>query len=154
MSNKVSGIALAVAGLMLAPAVWAQDAQPAPAGPPPGPPPMRGDRGMNPEHQLRHLTRELNLNSDQQAQFSTILGQRDSQMQAIHANTALPPHEMHQQMHAIMADSDAKMRAALNPEQQQKFDAMRAHQREHMEERHGDGGPPPPAGTPPPPPQQ
>jgi protein CpxP len=153
MSKNLTGIALVAVGLMLAPAVWAQDAQQAPAGPPPGPPPMHEHGRMNAEHQLRHLTRELNLNSDQQAQFSTILGQRDSQMQAIRANAALPPREMHKQMHAIMADSDAKMRAALNPDQQQKFDAMRANQRERMEERRDEGGPPPPP-QPPAPPQQ
>jgi Spy/CpxP family protein refolding chaperone len=97
------------------------------------------------------LTRELNLNSDQQAQFSTILGQRDSQVRALHANAALPEREMHRQMRTIMEESDSKMRAALNPDQQQKFDAMRAHQREHMEERGGPGGPPPPPQAPPPP---
>jgi Spy/CpxP family protein refolding chaperone len=152
MKKNVTGIAVLVAGLMLAPAAWAQDAQPAPPGPPPGARPPMHERGpQNPEQQLRHMTRNLNLNSDQQAQFSTIIGERDSQVRVIRANTALSPRQMHEQMRSLMMDSDAKMREVLNPDQQQRFDAMRAQQREHREERHGRMGE---GAAPPPPPQQ
>lgn len=150
MRKNVTGIALIVAGIILAPAVWAQDAQQAP-GPPPGPPPMHHSGMMNPEHQLRHMTRSLNLTSDQQDQFSTIIGERDSQMRVIHANTTLSPQQTREQMHSLMMDSDARMRAALNPDQQQRFDAMRAQRRDRRERWHGgpsEGAPPPP-----PPPQ-
>jgi len=163
------GIAALALGAVLAPATWAQDAQPAGGPPPPPPgaqgPGMRGGEHMDPQRQLRHLTRELNLNSGQQQQVGQILRERDAQVAAIRQNTSLTPEQMRRQAGPVMRESEAKLRAVLNQQQQQKFDAMHAEQKQKMEQRRGGMGGPPPAGgaeggpgggddMPPPPPQQ
>ena len=157
---KKSGLAVLALGMMMAPAIWAQDSQQAPPPPPNQGGPMQPGgmhgRPMSPEHQLRRMTRELNLNSDQQTQVGQILRDRDAQMGALHQNSAMPPQEQHQQMRQLMMDSDTRLRGVLNPQQLQKFDAMRAQQHEKTAERHGGMGAPPPGpqGDQAPPPQQ
>lgn len=154
MRNKFSfGLATVMLGAMLLPAAWAQDA--AQAGGPPPPPRggMEGHGPGNPDRQLRHLTRELGLTSDQQTQVRQVLEQRDAQMAQLHQNTAVTGAQKHEQMKSIWMDSDNKVRAVLTDQQKQKFDAMRAQQMEHREGMRG-GGPPPPADGAAPPPQQ
>jgi Spy/CpxP family protein refolding chaperone len=160
------GLAVLTLGVALLPGAWAQDDAP---GAMQGPGQMQGPgegqgmrgRHMDPQRQLKHMTRELGLNHDQQQQVGQILQDRDAQMEALRQNTALPPQQRRQQAMAAMRDSDAKIRGVLNPGQQQKFDAMRAQQMQRMQEHRGGmggqgiGGPPPQdGGGPPPPPDQ
>lgn len=150
------GMAVLALGALMLPAAWAQDAaqNAASAG---GPPPaIRGGR-MDPERQVRRLTRELDLNSAQQQQVRQIVMDRDAKMRQLHQNSGtVPQQEMREQMRQTMMDSDAKIRGVLNPDQTQKFDAMRAQQREKMIERRGGEGTPAPGQgqAPTPPPQQ
>ena len=77
-------------------------------------------------HQAKHLSKELGLNADQQAQLTPILADRDQKMQALAANTSLDPKSMHQQRKAIAQDTDQKLSAILTPDQQQQYAAMKA----------------------------
>ncbi len=153
MRNKIAvGFATVVLGAMLLPAAWAQDAAQA-GGPPPPPaagPGMRGHGPGNPDEQVRHLTRELNLTSDQQAQVRQVIEQRDAQVAQLRTNTAVTGPQRREQMKSIWMDSDTKVRAVLTDEQKQKFDAMRAQQMERRQGMRGGGPPPPAQGTEPP----
>jgi len=81
---------------------------------------------------LEHLTKDLDLTLQQQAQVAPIIDQAKPQIQAIH-------QEAMQKTHAIMQSSAAQIRPLLTPEQQQKLDQLQqAHEkmREAMKEMH------------------
>lgn len=110
---------------------------------------------MNPERQLKHMTKRLNLTSDQQQQILPILKDRDQQMHALMANSSLSPQDRHTQMQSIGENSKQKLEAVLNDQQKQQFEDMQARQRQRMQEHRQhmqQNGPPPPDGAQPPPP--
>ncbi len=74
---------------------------------------------------LEHLTKTLNLTSDQQAKVKPIIDQARPQIAAIHKDAM-------QKMHALIDNSASQIRPLLNPDQQKKFDALqKAHQDMH-----------------------
>lgn len=95
-----------------------------PAGQGPGHPHARGEGHGGPggggawRDPLGHLTKELNLTSDQQAKVSPIVEEARPQIVAIH-------QEAMQKTKAIMDTTAAQIRPLLTPDQQAKFDAMR-----------------------------
>ena len=66
---------------------------------------------------LEHLTKTLNLTSDQQAKVQPILNQARPQIIAIHKDAM-------QKTQAVMATTMSQIRPLLTPEQQTKFDAV------------------------------
>ena len=66
---------------------------------------------------LQHLTKTLNLTSDQQAKVEPILDQAKPQIIAIHKDAM-------QKTQAVMASTMSQIRPLLTPEQQTKFDAV------------------------------
>ena len=107
---------------------------------------MREDNGhrhgMNPERQLKHLTKMLNLSADQQAQIKPILEEHAQQLNALRGDTSLSQHDRRAKMREIRQSSKAKLEAVLNDQQKQKFETMMSKRREHM---HAKGGAAPPA---------
>lgn len=126
----------ALAGLlslgMAASAALAQDntAQPAQQG-------QWHGRRMDPDMQLKHLTKQLDLTADQQTQIKPILAARDQQAQQLFQDQSLAPQDRHSKMKAIQEDSQAKIEAVLNDTQKQKYEQMLAEMQAH---RHGRGG--------------
>jgi len=81
---------------------------------------------------LEHLTKELNLTSDQQTKVQPIIDQAKPQIAAIHK-------EAMEKMHAVMENTGNQIRPLLTPQQQQKLDAMKkAHEdmKKAMDEMH------------------
>ncbi|HTU51246.1 MAG TPA: hypothetical protein VMF56_11660 [Acidobacteriaceae bacterium] len=156
--NRMStGVAVLGVALCVPAAMLAQDTAPAP--PPqgttdqqsnPGEQPMHHRQPPSPEHQLRHLTKMLNLTSDQQQQMLPILQDQQKQMESIRNNTALSPQERHQQMRAVMMDTHQKLEALMTDTQKQQFEQAMQQRRDRM--RNGGMGPGQREGTPPPPP--
>ena len=66
---------------------------------------------------LQHLTKTLNLTSDQQAKVQPILDQAKPQIIAIHKDAM-------QKTQAVMASTMSQIRPLLTSEQQTKFDAL------------------------------
>jgi periplasmic protein CpxP/Spy len=95
----------------------------------------RGPGRMDPNRQLEHLTKALGLSADQQAQIKPLLVDRQQQMEAVFQNQSLSREDRHAKMMSIHQESNAKIEAALNSDQKQKFEAMQ----EHMGRR-GQGG--------------
>ncbi len=95
-----------------------------------------GPGRMDPDRQLKHLTKELDLTSAQQDQIKPILAARDQQTQALFQDQSLAAQDRHTKMQAIQADSRAKIEAVLNDTQKQKFEQMQAEMQAH---RHGGG---------------
>jgi periplasmic protein CpxP/Spy len=101
------------------------------------PPPQQGQgyghHGMNPEAQLQHLTKQLDLTAQQQSQIKPILEDRDTQMKQVWQDQSLAPQDRHAKVKALQEDSRSKIEAVLNDTQKQKYEAMLT----KMQERHG-----------------
>ena len=136
MRNKIFAIALG--GLLAFGASAALNAQD--QAPPSGQQGQWGQghrRGADPDRQLEHLTRTLNLSADQQSQIKPLLVDRQQKMQALWQDQSLSQQDRRAKMRAIHEDSRAKIEAVLNDEQKQKYETMQQHM------RRGQGGPPP-----------
>ena len=96
----------------------------------------RGHR-MNPDRQLAHLTKALDLTADQQAQIKPILLDRQQQMQALFQDQTLSRQNKRARALAIRQDTQTKLEAALNDQQKQKFEEMRAKMEARRQQRTG-----------------
>jgi periplasmic protein CpxP/Spy len=131
MRNKLFPIALSGMLVFGAGALLAQDNS--------APPPQQeqsggmehGRRGMDPDRQLQHMTRQLDLSADQQNQIRPILADRQQKMQALWQNQSLSRQDRRTQMQSIREDSKSKIEAVLNDQQKQKFDAMQEERGRH-----------------------
>ncbi|MFZ0272976.1 MAG: hypothetical protein WB524_03165 [Acidobacteriaceae bacterium] len=121
MRNKIFAIAL---GGMLAlganAALYAQDTGGQQQGQG-----FQGHRGMmNPDKQLEHMTKTLNLSADQQTQIKPILVDRQQKMQALWQDQSLSRADRHSKAEAIHQDARTRIEAVLNDQQKQQFEAM------------------------------
>jgi len=108
----------------------------------PAPPPQQGGgghRGMDPDAQLKHMTKALDLTADQQTQIKPILESQQQQMMALHEDQSMSRDDRFAKMKAIHEDSRGKIEAVLNDTQKQKYEAMQEKMQERMHGR-GQGG--------------
>ncbi len=96
----------------------------------------RGHR-MDPDRQLAHLTKALDLTADQQAQIKPILQDRQQKMRALFEDQTLSRQDKRAKAQAIAQDSQGKLEAALNDQQKQKFEEMRAKMQARRQQRMG-----------------
>ena len=95
-----------------------------------------GHRGMmNPDEQLKHLTKQLDLTSDQQAQIKPLLESQQQQAMQLHQDQSLSPTDRRTKMMAIHNDTKSKIEAVLNDSQKQKYAEMQEKMQERMQER-------------------
>jgi protein CpxP len=101
------------------------------------PPPMHGPHGqmMSPDKQLEHLTKTLNLTSDQQAQIKPILENQQQQMMQLHQDQSLSRDDKMAKAKSLHDDTTGKIKAVLNDEQKQKYEAMQQRMQERMQQR-------------------
>ncbi len=107
-----------------------------------------GRRGMpSVDDQVKHLTKKLNLSSDQQAKLKPILEDQRKQMEAVHNDSSLSREDRMSKMQGLRKSSDDQIRSVLSEDQQKNFDKMRAEQQDRMKNWHkGDGDTAPPSG--------
>ena len=112
---------------------------------PGGAQPEHGGRGghMDPAKRTEMLTKKLNLNSDQQAKVLDILKSEQSQMESLRSDSSTPQADRHSKMMDIHKASNDQIRALLDSNQQQKFDAMQS--RHEQWQGHHQGGQAPPS---------
>ena len=141
-------LALVVAGLLytVSPAVAQEngspDQQAAPAGGP-----EHGHHHFDPAKRTEMLTKQLKLNSDQQAKVLDILKSEQSQMESLHNDTSASQEDRHSKMMEIHKASDEQIRGLLDSNQQKKFDEMQS-RREQWQGHHGQGQAPNGGGSP------
>lgn len=130
---------LALTGLLgLGMTAFAQDQSTTPA-----PPAMHGQHGrMNPDNQLAHLTKTLNLSSDQQTQIKPILENQQQQMMQIHQDTSLSRDDRMAKAKSLHEDTTSKIEAVLNDQQKQKYEAMQQKMQERMQQKMQGGAAP------------
>jgi Spy/CpxP family protein refolding chaperone len=95
-----------------------------------------GPHRMDPDAQLQHMTKALDLTPDQQAQIKPLLVAREQEAQQLMQDQSLAQEDRHAKMKAIQDETKGKILAVLNDTQKEKFEAMHS--------RGGHGGPPPP----------
>ncbi len=130
MRNKIFAIALG--GLLAFGASAALNAQD--QAPPSGQQGQWGQghrRGADPDRQLEHLTKTLNLSADQQSQIKPLLVDRQQKMQALWQDQSLSQQDRRSKMMAIRQDTNTKLEAALNDQQKQQFETMQSKMQEH-----------------------
>lgn len=100
-------------------------------------PPMHGQHGqrMNPDSQLAHLTKTLNLTSDQQTQIKPILENQQQQMMQLHQDQSMSREDKMAKAKSLHADTTSKIEAVLNDQQKQKYEAMQQKMEERMQQR-------------------
>ncbi|WP_438480393.1 hypothetical protein [Oleiharenicola lentus] len=109
----------------------------------PPPPPGEGRRGGGgPGMMMERAKKQLNLTADQEAKWKAIGDQERAAIDALRADTSLSKEEQRAQIMEVNKGFADQRRAALNAEQQVKFDELRA----KLAERGGKGGPGGPGG--------
>jgi len=103
---------------------------------------MHGHGQMNPDRQLEHLTKTLNLTSDQQTQIKPILENQHQQMMQIHQDTSLSRDDKMTKMKSLREDTSSKIEAVLNDQQKQQYEAMQQKMQERMQQRMQGGAQP------------
>jgi protein CpxP len=98
------------------------------------------------DDQIKHLSKKLNLTSDQQAKLKPILEDQRKQMEAVHNDSSLSREDKFSKMQALRQSSDTQIKGVLTDEQSKSFDKMREEQRDRMKQWHG-GANAPPAGA-------
>ncbi|MGG7034577.1 MAG: hypothetical protein ACI7YS_05190 [Flavobacterium sp.] len=106
---------------------------------------------MTPEQrQKRHLdklTKELNLDANQQTQVAAILKEKSDKMHEMKGKkeaqkasdgqwSKKEKKEIKKEMKSESADMDAKMKAVLNPDQYEKWVSMKKENKEKMKKHH------------------
>ena len=81
---------------------------------------------------LEKISTALQLSPAQKQQMLPILKEEAPKIQAIKSNTSLGPMQKAMQLRQIGEATDAKVQPILSPEQYQKWQAMRAQEREQM----------------------
>ena len=146
--NLTLGGLLTVGGFC---AALVQDATPPPPEQNQAAPPAQGmgHRGMrmDPDRQLERLTRELNLTTDQQTQIKPLLVERQQKMQSLFQDQSVAPEDRRTQGRTIMQGTNNSIKALLNDDQKQKFEAMQERMRSNRPDGAGGAMPPPPDGS-------
>ena len=95
---------------------------------------MSGDKPDKQEMmaKLEKMSTQLNLTPAQKKEMAPIMMDEASKMKAIKADTSLGPLQKAMQMKQLGTDMDAKVKPILTPDQYQKFEQMRAQEREEM----------------------
>ncbi len=86
--------------------------------------PAPNHRMHDPHKMAIKLSRRLNLTPDQTAKVEPVLAERQQKIQAVKANTALTPDQVHQQMHEIGKTTHAELAGVLTPDQMQQMKSM------------------------------
>jgi periplasmic protein CpxP/Spy len=88
----------------------------------------------DPNKEVQHLTKKLNLTADQQNQILPILTERRQQMESIRNDSSLSQQDRRAKMRSAREDSDTKIRAVLNDDQKKTYDQMQQQMRERRSE--------------------
>lgn len=133
---------LTIAGLLLLAVPFLRAAD-EPAAPAPGDRPKheRRERGPGgpggPGAMMEHAIKQLGLTAEQEAKWKEIGQQERTALQALRADTSIAREDRRAKAMEINNGFAEQRRALLTPEQQTKFDDMRA----RMRERAGEHGP-------------
>ncbi len=105
-----------------------------------------GQRQADPQQQVDHMAKKLNLSADQKSQLLPILTARRDQMESLRNDASLSQEDRHAKMKSIRSDSETKIRALLTDDQKQSYDKMQQQMQERRQ-NHGSQSNPAPSGN-------
>lgn len=96
-----------------------------------------GPGGASPDKQemlakLQHMSQELQLTPQQKQQILPILKKEAPTLEQVKNSTSLGPMQKAMELKRISNATDEKIMPILNPQQQQKYQAMREQERQQM----------------------
>lgn len=96
-----------------------------------------------PEETVARMSNKLNLTSDQKAQITPIVADRQTQMRALMQDTSRRRMQKARKAKSIQTDSDKKIEAVLTKDQKKTYEEMKEEMREQvrarMQERNSGG---------------
>lgn len=98
---------------------------------------------------VEKMTKVLNLNQSQQARIKPIITDMHNQMKTVMSDKNLSKEDKMARLQSIRESSNSRIRAILTPEQQKKWDEMKARGGKHGKNKSGlkqKGSSPPKAG--------
>ncbi len=107
---------------------------------------QHAQRQVDPQQQVEHMAKKLNLTADQKSQLLPILTARRDQMEGLRSDSSLSREDRHAKMQSIRTDSESKIRAVLTDNQKQTYDQMQQQMRERRQ-NHGAQANPAPSGN-------
>jgi protein CpxP len=122
-----AALVLALSGSL----AFAQQPQTAPAATDAQAPMAAPHHAPNPQHEVKHLAKALNLTPDQVAKLEPILADRDQKLEAIRSNGQLTQEDARMQMKALHKSTEQQIASVLTPDQIQQMKSM------HHEHGHG-----------------
>jgi len=84
---------------------------------------------------LEKISAELQLTPQQKQKMLPILIEEGSKVKAIKTNDSLPPMQKMMKMRQVGSEMDAKMKPILSPPQYEKYQQIRAQERQEMIEK-------------------
>ena len=131
MRRKIIPAALLACGLIVGLAPVAQAHGP------------EGDPGARIEKHMQMAAERLKLSDAQKQQLRPLIDEHVAKVKAIRDKypAEIPrdqKRQMFEEMHAVRADYDTKVRAVLTEEQQQEWEKMRSERRDRMREHKGE----------------
>jgi len=91
-------------------------------------------KAFDPARETKFLSKKLNLSTDQAAQITPILADRNQQMQGLRADTSMSQQDRRMKFKSIRDDSRNKIEAVLNDQQKQQFEQMLSARRNHRKQ--------------------
>lgn len=88
-------------------------------------------RQHDPQKQVEHLAKRLQLTSEQQTQLLPILSQRAERAKTIRNDASLSATDRRAKMRELRQESDVQIRNVLTDSQKQQYDAMLQQARDH-----------------------
>ena len=92
---------------------------------------------QNPAERVQKLSKKLNLSSEQQTKVQGILESQQQQMQSLRQDTSLAEQDKRAKFADLRQSTANQIRAALNEDQQKKFDEMEKKHEQRIAKRHG-----------------
>ncbi|AND70377.1 hypothetical protein ATSB10_29230 [Dyella thiooxydans] len=110
-------------------------AQDAPATPPAG---ARAEK--DPQRQVRHLSRLLDLSPQQAAALAPVIEQRQQQLSRLRQNTSLDRRVRRDRLRSIQRDTDAQIQSVLTDSQKQKYAQWKQQLQERRQQKQRGSG--------------
>ena len=85
-----------------------------------------GKRGPSVEQRLDRMTEELKLTDDQKPKVKAVLEDGAKKRQEMFSDSSVPREQRREKMQALMDEESKKLKAILTPEQNEKWEKMRA----------------------------
>lgn len=96
------------------------------SGPDAATPARHKNKMPNGQRELKRMSKDLNLSSDQHSKIEAILTARDQQIASAEADTTMSAKQQKKRSRSAQMDADTQIQAVLNADQKTQYDQMKA----------------------------